>query len=75
MKKIFFAAVIALAFTACNNSADSTADKKDSIDSTTNVKNENIDSSAEHKKDVNDSIGDKKKDSLDKADSANKAKK
>jgi hypothetical protein len=67
-----FLTIIALAGTlaACNNSADSTGEKKDSLDSLASEKKEMIDSSAEQRKDAIDSTTEQKKDVLDKVDSA-----
>jgi hypothetical protein len=67
-----FLTIIALAGTlaACNNSADSTADQKDSLDSLANEKKEMIDSTADQRKDVIDSTTEQKKDVLDRVDSA-----
>jgi len=72
MKRLVIIIALAGFFAACNNSADSTAEKKDSIDSMATEKKEAIDSSAEQKKDMVDSSAEKKKDALDKADSSNK---
>jgi hypothetical protein len=67
-----FLTIIALAGTlaACNNSADSTADQKDSLDSLAGEKKEMIDSTAEQKKDVIDSTTEQKKEAIDRVDSA-----
>ncbi len=67
-----FLTIIALAGTlaACNNSADSTAEQKDSIDSIGAEKKEMIDSAAEQKKDAIDSTTAQKKENLEKVDSA-----
>lgn len=67
-----FLTIIALAGTlaACNNSADSTAEQKDSLDSLATEKKEAIDSTAEQRKDVVDSTTEQKKETLDKVDSA-----
>ena len=65
MKK--FIAVLAIAGTlvACNNSADSAENKKDSIDSAANVQTDKIDSSANAATDKIDSAADAKKDAID----------
>jgi hypothetical protein len=67
-----FLTIIALAGTlaACNNSADSTAEQKDSLDSLAGEKKEMVDSTAEQKKDVIDSTTEQKKETLDRIDSA-----
>lgn len=72
MKKLFIVLAVAGALTACNNSADTTAEKKDSIDSVAGERKEAIDSTAEQKKDVVDSTAEQKKEALDKLDSLNK---
>ena len=69
MKKLFLVLAIAGAFAACNNAADSTAEKKDSIDSIASEKKEAIDSSAEQRKDAVDSSAEVKKEAVEKADS------
>ena len=65
MKK--FIAVLAIAGTlvACNNSADSAENKKDSIDSATNVTTDKIDSAADATINKIDSAADAKKDAID----------
>jgi hypothetical protein len=67
-----FLTIIALAGTlaACNNSANSTAEQKDSLDSLAGEKKEMVDSTAEQKKDVIDSTTEQKKETLDRIDSA-----
>jgi len=72
MKRIFVIFALAGSLVACNNSADSTADKKDSIDSTASEKKDVIDSTAEQKKDIIDSTAEKKKEAVERADSAKK---
>lgn len=69
-----FLSIIALAgsLAACNNSADSTADAKDSLDSLANERKEMIDSSAEERKDKIDSTTELKKDAIDRIDSLNR---
>ena len=52
MKKLFLVLAIAGAVTACNNAADSTAEAKDSLDSTASERKEMIDSTAEQKKEA-----------------------
>ena len=69
MKKYLGILAIAGVLVACNNSAESTGDKKDSLDSVANAQKEHIDSSAEAKKDVVDSITGVKKDIVEKQDS------
>ncbi len=72
MKK--FLAILAIAGTliACNDSADSTDNAKDSLDSIAAEKKDRIDSSADQRKDVIDSTTEMKKEALDKLDSANR---
>ena len=70
MKKIFLMMAIAGTVMACNNSSETTENKKDSLDSIANEKKDMIDSTAEQKKDVIDSTTAMKKDALDKMDSA-----
>ena len=72
MKRLFVIFALAGALTACNNSADTTGEAKDSLDSLANEKKEMVDSSAEQKKDNIDSTTELKKDALDKMDSLNK---
>ncbi|HWI94336.1 MAG TPA: hypothetical protein VNT20_23850 [Flavisolibacter sp.] len=72
MKRFLMIFALAGALTACNNSADTTGEKKDSIDSMASEKKEMVDSSAEQKKDVIDSTAEQKKEALEKADSINK---
>lgn len=69
MKRIFVIFALAGFLAACNNSADSTAEKKDSLDSITNAKKDMVDSSADQRKDALDSVNQQKKDALDRADS------
>ena len=71
---MFLIAVTALAFTACDNAADTEKRKQDSLDSIAKEQKQAIDSSAEQKKDAIDSMRDKTKDSLDKLDSLNNRK-
>ena len=72
MKKLFMVFVVAGALTACSNNADTTGEKKDSIDSMATERKEAIDSSAEQRKDAVDSTAEQKKEALDKLDSLNK---
>jgi hypothetical protein len=72
MKKILGIVLVAGTLTACNNSAGSADNTKDSLDSIANEKKEMIDSSAEQKKDAVDSLTNAKKDAVDKMDSLNK---
>lgn len=69
MKKIVLLGFIAASLAACNNSADTTSDKKDSLDSAAKVMKTAIDSTAEKKEDKIDSVTEKKKEALDRADS------
>lgn len=71
MKKFLGILVIAGALVACNNSADSTEDKKDSIDSAANAQKEAVDSNANHMQNQIDSNANAKKDSLNAKDSVN----
>ena len=70
MKRLLTVIALAGTLVACNNSADSTEQAKDSIDSSATEKKEMIDSSADQRKDVIDSTAEQKKDALDRADSA-----
>lgn len=70
MKKVFLVLAIALSVMACNNSSETTENKKDSLDSIANEKKDMVDPTAEQKKDVIDSTTAQKKDALDKMDSA-----
>ncbi len=72
MKKLFIVFAVAFAFTACNNSAETAADAKDSLDSIANEKKEVIDSTADVKKDVIDSTTEQKKEAIEKLDSLNR---
>lgn len=65
MKKILGVLLIAGTLVACNNSADSEANTKDSLDSIANIKKDVIDSSADAKKDMIDSSTEAKKDAVD----------
>lgn len=65
MKKILAIAVLAVSLVACNESADSAARAKDSLDSIANAKIEVIDSSADARIDAIDSTTEAKKDALD----------
>jgi hypothetical protein len=69
MKRLFVILALAGSLAACNNSADTTGEKKDSIDSLASEKKDIVDSTASEKKDMIDSTAEKKKDALDKADS------
>ena len=70
MKKILLVIAIAGSVMACNNSSETTEDKKDSLDSIAGEKKDMIDSTAEQKKDMIDSTTEQKKDALDRMDSA-----
>ena len=72
MKRLFVIFALAGALTACNNSADTTGEMKDSLDSVASEKKEMVDSSAEQKKDNIDSTTEMKKDAVDRMDSLNK---
>jgi len=64
MKKLFMVMAAAAFLTACNNSADTAADTKDSIDSAANVQTEKIDSTADAKIENIDSTADAKKEAV-----------
>lgn len=70
MKKVFIVIAACGFLAACNNSANGTGEKKDSLDSAASQKKEMIDSSANAKKDVIDSTTEAKKEALEKKDSA-----
>ena len=70
MKKFLVIFAIAGSLVACNNSADSTENAKDSVDSVASETKDMIDSTADQKMDKVDSTAEVKKDSLDKMDSA-----
>ena len=72
MKRFLMIFALAGSLPACNNSGDTTGEKKESIDSMASEKKDVIDSTAEQKKDVIDSTAEQKKDALDKVDSINK---
>ncbi len=72
MKKVFIFLAVAGFLTACNNSATSTENKKDSLDSSASVRKDKIDSSADSKKDQVDSVTKAKKAMMDKMDSLNR---
>jgi hypothetical protein len=69
MKNLFLVLAISGSLIACNNSSETTENKKDSLDSIANEKKDIIDSTAEQKKDVIDSTTAMKKEALDKMDS------
>jgi hypothetical protein len=72
MKRILAMFLLAGSLAACNNSADTTGEKKDSLDSTASERKDMVDSSADQKKDMIDSSTERKKDALDRVDSMNK---
>ncbi|MGZ3844471.1 MAG: hypothetical protein ACXVLT_05335 [Flavisolibacter sp.] len=72
MKRILLMFALAGSLVACNNSADSTAEKKDSLDSMATEKKDMVDSTAEQKKNMIDSTTEKKKDAIERMDSLNK---
>jgi len=72
MKKLFIVLAAAGFLTACNNTADTTDNAKDSLDSIENAKKEAIDSSSKEQKQQIDSTTDAKKEALDRKDSANR---
>lgn len=76
MKKLFIVLAVAGALTACNNSANTTGNAKDSldsvakerkemVDSTTNATTNTLDSSAKARKEMIDSTTKAKKEVLD----------
>lgn len=65
MKKYLGILLIAGSLVACNNSAETTDNTKDSLDSVDKAKKEMVDSSAEAKKDIIDSTTEAKKDMVD----------
>lgn len=73
MKRLFLVFALAGVFTACNNSADTTNEKKDSLDSMASERKDVVDSSAQQQKEMIDSTTDKKKEALDRADSIRRA--
>ncbi|HWJ92277.1 MAG TPA: hypothetical protein VNR87_14270 [Flavisolibacter sp.] len=72
MKKFLGLFLVVAVLTACNNSAESTDNAKDSLDSIANLKKDVVDSSADARKNAIDSVTNAKKESLDKLDSLNK---
>jgi hypothetical protein len=72
MKKFLFLMMVAGSLVACNNSADTAGDTKDSLDSVANAKKDMIDSSAEQRKDVIDSTTEAKKEVVEKLDTLNR---
>jgi hypothetical protein len=71
MKKLLIVLAIAGAFASCNNSAETTGERKDSIDSIANEKKEAIDSTADQNKEAVDSLSDAKKENIEAMDSLN----
>jgi len=65
MKKVFIVLAACGFLAACNNSANGTGEKKDSLDSVANQKKDMIDSSANAKKDMVDSTTKAKKEMID----------
>ena len=65
MKKFLGVLAIAGTLVACNNSADSAENTKDSLDSAANVKTEKIDSAADATINKIDSATEAKKDQVD----------
>lgn len=72
MKKLFIVFAAAGFLAACNNSATSTDNTKDSLDSIAREKKEVVDSTAEQKKEAIDSTTEKKKEAVEAKDSANR---
>jgi hypothetical protein len=84
MKNVFLLLATGVIFTACNNSADSTDNKKDSLDSVANLQKKMVDSTTKEGKTELDSAGkatkqvidsttEMKKKALDSRDSARRA--
>lgn len=71
MKRLFVILALAGSLAACNNSGDTTGEKKDSIDSMASEKKDMIDSTADQQKDKIDSSAEQKKEALDRMDSLN----
>jgi hypothetical protein len=69
MKRLFIILVLTGSIAACNNSGNSTAEKKDSLDSIANEKKEMIDSNAQQRKDEVDSATQLKKEAVEHRDS------
>jgi hypothetical protein len=65
MKRILVILAVAGSLVACNNSANSTGEKKDSLDSLASEKKEMVDSNAQEQKDRIDSSTEHKKDAID----------
>ena len=74
MKKMILSLAIASLLIACDNSADSAARTKDSLDSIANEKKDVIDSTAEQRKDVIDSTTERQKETIENMDSLNRRK-
>ena len=74
MKKLFLLAILGLSIVACDNSATSEADGKDSLDSVANARKDMLDSTTEAKKDVIDSTTENQKEAMERMDSMNRVK-
>lgn len=74
MKRLFLVLAVAGALTACSNSSNTAAAKKDSLDSTASEKKEMVDSTTSAVKDKMDSTADVKKNKIDSATKAKKEK-
>jgi hypothetical protein len=72
MKKFLGILAISATMVACNNSADSTENKQDSIDSAANAQKELVDSSANATTNAIDSAADATKDKIDSSAAAKK---
>jgi hypothetical protein len=70
MKRLLIIFAVAGSLAACNNSANSTGDRKDSLDSMANEKKDMVDSNAQQQKDKIDSTTELKKDAIDRTDSS-----
>ncbi|HET9279032.1 MAG TPA: hypothetical protein VFN95_12635 [Flavitalea sp.] len=73
MKKLLLITALAGMLVACNDAAESTEEKKDSLDSLASERKDAIDSTAEVRKDRIDSALEMKKDSLERRDSIRRA--
>ena len=65
MKKLFLVLAIAGSLVACDNAANTADDKKDSLDSITNLQKESVEEAAKDAKQNLDSTTEAAKDSVD----------
>ena len=70
MKKFLGILAIATTMVACNNSADSTENTKDSLDSVERAKNDTMENRTDRAQDSLSNVTEAQKDSVNKADSA-----